>query len=146
MILIYELHANDTNYYEWNVPKRIAKLLHPELSYTITGHCFSVHNALGPYAREKQYGDILEKAFKEAGIKYMRECVLGDSGNIADFIIENRIILEIKAKRIITKDDYYQVQRYLQESGLKLGLLVNFRNKYIRPSRIVKIEGKTGTY
>ena len=116
------------------------KLLYPELSYILTGICFSTHNELGSYAREKQYGDFIEKKCKEANISYKRECSIGDSGNVADFIIDEKILLELKAKRLLTKDDYYQIQRYLQESGIKLGLLINFRNKYIKPVRIVRIE------
>ena len=57
-----------------------------------------------------------------------------------DFLINNQIILELKAKRIITKEDYYQLQRYLQTLDIRLGLLVNFRSPYLKPHRIVKIE------
>lgn len=49
-------------------------------------------------------------------------------------------MLEFKAKRILTKEDYYQTQRYLQQTGYKLAILVNFRGKYIKPKRIVKID------
>lgn len=73
---------------------------------------------------------------------FQRELRIGDSGNILDFVVENKIALEIKAKRIITKEDYYQMQRYLQESNLKLGFLVNFRNRYIKPARIIRLELK----
>ena len=114
------------------------KLIFPELSYTITGILFATHNELGPYAREKQYGDLIEKSLKGAKILFQRECSLGDSGNIMDFVIDGKIILELKAKRILTKDDYLQLQRYLQESQLPLGLLVNFRNKYIKPVRVIR--------
>ena len=116
------------------------KLLYPELSYTLTGICFSVHNELGSYSREKQYGDVIELKLKESSISYQRECRISDSANIIDFIIENKILLELKAKRILVKADYYQTQRYLQETMLKLALLVNFRNKFIKPVRIVRID------
>ena len=115
-------------------------LFYEDLTFAINGVLFSTHNELGQYAREKQYSDVAERLFKEKGIKVEREKSIGDSGNILDFIVENKVILEFKAKRIITKEDYYQVQRYLQETGLKLAIIVNFRDKYIRPKRIVKID------
>ena len=121
------------------------RLIFPELSYVLTGFCFTVHNEISPYGREKQYGDAIEKILREAGISFARELRIGDSGNIADFIIDDKIILELKAKRIITKEDYYQLQRYLQKTGLKLGLLVNFRNKYIKPVRVLRIDTENKT-
>ena len=111
-----------------------------DLSYKINGILFSVHNQLGPYGREKQYSDLIEQKLKEAGIPYQRECRIADSGNIVDFIVDTKIILELKTKRIILKEDYNQLQRYLQETQLNLGILVNFRNQYIKPIRIVKID------
>lgn len=41
---------------------------------------------------------------------------------------------------MILRDDYYQLQRYLQSTQKKLGLLVNFRYRYLKPLRIVKID------
>jgi GxxExxY protein len=115
------------------------KVLHPELSYQITGILFDVHNELGPYAREKQYGDLLEEKLKENKLSYKRELAIGDSGNILDFVIEGKIILELKAVRILTREHYRQIQNYLQQTGLDLGLLVNFRSKYVKPSRVIRI-------
>ncbi len=115
------------------------KVLYPELSYQITGILFSVHNELGPYAREKQYGDLIEDKLKELKFIYRREMTVGDSGNILDFVVENKIILELKAVRILSREHYRQIQNYLQQTKLDLGLLVNFRNKYIKPSRIIRI-------
>ena len=115
-------------------------LIYPELSYAITGILFSTHNELGQYAREKQYGDLIEKKFKEAKIVYKREMAVSDSGNGTDFVVDNKIVLELKAKRILSKDDYNQIQRYLQETRLKLGLLVNFRDKYIKRQFKIKKE------
>lgn len=122
------------------------ELLYPNLSYVITGILFAVHNELGPYSKERQYSDLLEKKLKEINLPYRRECAIGDSGNITDFIIGDKILIELKAKRIIVKEDYFQVQRYLQETKIKLGLLINFRNKYIKPIRIVKIENPIKKY
>jgi len=117
-------------------------IIYPELSYVVVGILFSVHNQLGQYAREKQYCDLIELKFKEISMPYKRECRIGESNNIVDFIINNKIILEVKAKRLITKEDYFQTQRYLQEANTKLALLINFRSKYIKPTRVVRIENK----
>lgn len=77
-------------------------------------------------------------------MKYEREKILPPSfenemrgRNKVDFFIENKIVLEVKAKRIITKDDYYQIRRYLDALNIKLGIIVNFRSNYLHPKRIL---------
>lgn len=126
--------TNDTN-----------KIIYKDLSYRINGILFSVHNKLGRFAREIQYGDFIEHELINEKINYRRECpinadyIKNERTNIADFIIDDKILLEIKAKQVITKEDYAQVQRYLQMSKIKLGLLINFRSKYLKPIRIIRI-------
>jgi GxxExxY protein len=121
-----------------------SSLVYPELSYKVTGILFSVHNELGRYCNENQYGDLIEKKFKEANIIYEREKNLPPSfegenknRNRIDFVIADKVVLELKCKRIIEKSDFYQVKRYLVACNKKLGLLVNFRAKYLEPKRIL---------
>jgi GxxExxY protein len=116
------------------------KIIYPELSYKITGLLFNVHNELGKYGKEKQYGDLLEQKFKEANLDFVREISIGNSGNILDFIVDGKIVLELKATRLILKEHYRQIQNYLQQTGLKLGFLVNFRDEFLKPIRIVRID------
>lgn len=121
------------------------KIIYRNLSFKINGVCFKVHNQLGRYSREKQYCDLLEEEFKKLRISYIREFKINKTSNIADFLIDNRIILEVKAKKAILREDYYQIQRYLQASYCKLGLLVNFRNRYLKPIRVIRIDTKNKT-
>ncbi|MDO8553070.1 MAG: GxxExxY protein [bacterium] len=114
------------------------KVLHPDLSYKIVGMCFEVHNELGQYAREKQYADLLEKKLMNQNLKYNRELIIGESKNIADFLIENKVVLELKTTRVVGRSEYRQIQNYLQQSKLDLGLLVNFSDKFLRPKRILR--------
>lgn len=125
---------------EITIKQMSEKVIYPELSYLINGILFEVKKELGEYAREKQYGDLLEKKLKEKSIFYGREVALGNSGNIADFLIDNKIILELKAVRFFTKDNFRQIQNYLQQARIKLGILVNFREKYLKPKRVIRID------
>lgn len=126
------MRTNDTN--DTN------KIIYPELSYTLNGICFDVHNDVGRFAKEKHYGDALEKRLIELRIPYQRELAVPNTGDRIDFLIGGKIILELKAKRIVTKLDYYQLQRYLQVFDVRLGILVNFRSQYLKPYRVVRID------
>jgi len=48
-------------------------------------------------------------------------------------IIENKILVELKAKPFIKKEDYEQTMRYLMVKKIHLGLLVNFKQEYLKP-------------
>jgi len=122
------------------MPKVSKKVIYPKLSYTIVGILFSVHKELGSYAREKQYGDAIEHTLKEQHIMYKREFPIAESGNILDFLIEDKIVLELKSVRAFTKEHYRQIQNYLQHTNLKLGLLVNFRTARLRPVRVLRLD------
>jgi len=121
------------------------KIIEKELSYKLNGIFFKIHNILGRFAKEKQYADALENELKKADIKYRREVfldVFGKKSNIPDFIIEDKILLEIKRKPTNTKEDYQQVKRYLESSNIKLGILVNFGLEYLKPKRILNSKFK----
>jgi len=118
-------------------------ILYPELSYKLTGIFFKVHNELGRFCKERQYTEAIEILLKKDEIPFRREKKIVknyfdneiDFG-IPDFVIDDKIAIEIKAKRFITKDDYFQLLKYLKSKNYKLGLLVNFRNTYLKPKRI----------
>jgi hypothetical protein len=75
------------------------KVVYAKLSFIIVGVCFDVHNQLGRYCREKQYGDLVEEILTERGIPFLREVVINNTGNIVDYIVDGKIILELKTKK-----------------------------------------------
>lgn len=117
--------------------KKKINLLYEDLTYKLRGILFEVHREQGRFVKEKQFADAVEKKFIERIIKYKRELRVADTGNIVDFLIEDKIILELKSKPFLLKVDYYQLQRYLQSTQIKLGLLVNFRSEYLNPQRVL---------
>jgi len=123
---------------------RRVDLLHRDLSYQIVGICFKIHNYLGTYRNEKQYCDAIEYACNLKGIYYEREKVLPLSfegeqkgRNRVDFMIENKIILEIKRVPGITRNEYHQSMRYLASCDKDLCLLINFYPKALQVRRIL---------
>ncbi len=124
----------------------MAEIIYKELSYKINGLLFKIHNELGRYCREKQYADAFEKLLKSENLSFEREKELpmkmieNRFTNKTDFVVDGKIVLEFKAKPFIMKEDYYQTQKYLQASKRKLGLIVNFRNKYLKLIRIIRID------
>ena len=104
------------------------------------GILFEAHKELGSYSREKQYGDFIEKKLKEANLKYERELAVGNTGNIIDFTIDDKIILELKCARGFTKEHYRQIQNYLQQTKFKLGVLANFISQKLESKRILRVD------
>ena len=121
--------------------KKNIEVLYPKLSYTISGICFEIHNSRGRFCKEKQYSDEFENILKLKSIPYKREFAIEidgrSSGDRIDFVVNDQIIIELKAKKFLTKEDYYQVKRYLKALNMKLGILLNFRDTYIKPKRIL---------
>lgn len=109
------------------------QLLFPELSYSILGCCFAVYKALGPFYREEIYQKALEVELQQQGLTFERKKALSISYRsipIGDFqldlLVENCIILELKAVESIHPQHIAQLIQYLEITGHKLGIIVNF--------------------
>lgn len=125
-------------------------LLFPELSYQVIGILFEVYNTLGYGYQEKYYqkgvAALLAKAkvsFKE---QVLVEVKLGDeiiAKGYADFIIDDKIILELKKGDSFRKNNIDQIHSYLKMTGLELGILANFTSKGLLSKRIVNIRNSS---
>jgi GxxExxY protein len=125
-------------------------ILHPELSYEINGVLFKTRKDLGRFRNENQYSDAIEEELRARGIRYEREAVADPSfsgekqgRNKIDFLIDGKIVLEVKAKSFLTKEDYYQTQRYLSALNLELAIIVNMRKYYVNPKRILNSNARS---
>ncbi len=114
-----------------------------EETYKIIGICMEVHRTLGPGLLEIIYKDALEIEFKENNIPFEREkeFVIEYKGKIlphkfyADFIVNEDIILEVKAVKEFTNEHVAQTLNYLKLAESEIGLLVNFQTKSLQYKR-----------
>lgn len=122
----------------------MANIIEKELSYKVMGVLFDVHNKLGGEYQEKYYQRAVAKAFKKERIKFEEQIKVDlefDKEKIGkyylDFLIENKIILEIKAAPRLKPIHFRQVRAYLKAKNLELGILANFRGPKLTHKRIL---------
>lgn len=131
--------------HSWLKKQNMEKIIYKEESYEIIGKCMEVHNQLGAGFLEIVYKDALEYEFKKANIPFEREKMyeVNYKGIIlphkfyADFVVFDKIILEIKAVSGITDEFIAQALNYLKVSGNQLALIVNFGELKLTYKRIV---------
>ena len=120
-------------------------LIYKKESFQIIGKCREVHRELGHGFLEVVYKDALEIAFKQDNIFYEREKeydvyfrkILLPHRFYADFVMMDKIILEVKCVKAVTDEHIAQIINYLKVSGNKLGLLVNFGRGDLEFKRLV---------
>ena len=124
-----------------------SKVIFPELSFKIVGILFNVHKELGGKYQEKYYQRAVEKALLTEKIPFKKELSVDLSFRgekigkyFLDFLIDNKVILELKATPFLHPDDFRQVLAYLKAKGLKLGILANFRGRKLVYRRILNSE------
>jgi len=143
-------NTDDADFYADNSDNADDTFIYGDLTYKINGILFKVHNEMLRYANEKQICDAIEELLKNEKLRYEREKMLPPSflgehagRNRIDFIIENKVVLEVKLLNFIGKEEYYQCLRYLEALDRKLCLLINFRSKQLKIKRIINPKAKT---
>jgi len=122
-------------------------ILYEELSEQIIGAAIEVHRALGPGLLESAYKICLMQELTLRGIRFQSEVMLPvrykgielDCGYRIDLLIEDKIILELKAVDALTKVHEAQLLTYLKLSGKRVGLLINFNSPVLRNSIVRRI-------
>jgi GxxExxY protein len=101
---------------------------------------FEVHKTLGPGLLESTYEECLMFELQIAGFKVERQKALAinykglflESAYRIDLLVEDQIIIELKAVEEVTNVHLAQILTYLKLSGCRLGLLVNFNVKLLK--------------
>lgn len=123
----------------------MSELILKKESYSLLGVLFDVHNQLGAGFSEIVYKDALEYEFKALSIPFEREKeytvkykdIILKHKFYADFVVFNKIILEVKSCELFTDSHIAQCINYLRISDNKLALLVNFKQDKLDYRRIV---------
>ena len=135
-------------YIQFEEPEVLYKttdLIHKEDVFEVIGICMEVHRILGKGFNEVVYKDAIQHEFKLRSKFFEREKkfeieykgVTLPHFYFADFIYENRIVLEIKAKQNVIEEHYRQTINYLAASKLKLGLIINFGENSLKFKRVI---------
>jgi GxxExxY protein len=123
----------------------MVEIIHKDLSYKIIGILYEVYNNLGPGYQEKYYQNAIKMAFERAGIPFLEQvrADLDFKGRFIgryyiDFVVDHKIVLEIKVSSNFSRRDIRQVIGYLKKSGLELGILASFAGESLKYKRILK--------
>ena len=124
--------------------KLMKKAPHSDLTYKIIGAAMAIHRKLGPGYGEKIYQKNLEQEFQQRGIAFdapKRVKVYDGSVfvgyYILDFLVEGKVVVEIKALSQLDNSHVAQVITYLTATKSPVGLLLNFGERSLAYRRIL---------
>jgi GxxExxY protein len=114
------------------------------LTGDIIGAAMEVHNQLGPGFLESVYDEALAVELTQRKIKferqkelpvYYKQCYVKKF--VCDFLVDNKIIVEVKAISVLSEIDRVQLTSYLKASGMEIGLLLNFGGRSLEFKRMI---------
>jgi GxxExxY protein len=111
-----------------------------EITESVIGAAISVHRELGPGLLESAYEACLAYELNEKKLKVERQRNLPviyrgvrlDCGYRLDFLVEDQVVVEVKAVDRLESIHEAQIISYLKLSGCKAGLLINFKVKILK--------------
>jgi GxxExxY protein len=108
-------------------------MLHEALTDRILGAAVAVHKAIGPGLAEQSYQAAMAIEMSDVGLRFEREPSIAVTykgttvgHHRPDFVVENRVVVELKVVRSFEPVFTTQVLTYLRLTGLRVGLLSNF--------------------
>ncbi|OGL66115.1 hypothetical protein A3B21_04180 [Candidatus Uhrbacteria bacterium RIFCSPLOWO2_01_FULL_47_24] len=123
----------------------IQQLVHPELSYKIVGILFRAHNELPKGYQEKHVQRAVALFLAKEGLSFKEQAgvVIRVGEKIIgryflDFVVDKKIVVELKVGEKLFRKDFEQIKNYLQSTGLELGLLARFSDKGVKVYRVLQ--------
>ena len=115
-------------------------MLYEDLTEKIIGAAIEVHKELGPGLLENVYSECLSYELNQLGLKYNREINLPvkyktellDCNYRMDFLIEDKVIVELKSVEKVLKIHEAQLLTYMRLSDKRIGLLINFNTDILK--------------
>jgi len=127
----------------------VAELLEKDLVFRIVGCAMAVHNSLGHGLREKTYENALCVEFRHQMIEhnqqtrypvYYRNEIVDEF--VPDLVVERRVIVDTKTVEAIIDDHRGTMINYLRITGVKVGLIINFKHRMLEWERLVLNEAR----
>jgi len=122
----------------------MADIIEKELSYKVVGILMDIHRQLGNRYQEKYYQRAIARLLTRERIKFNQEKpvnILLDGQKIGhykvDFVIEDKVILEIKTTDIALSTYHHQILSYMNQLQVRVGLLANFRQPKLQIKRLI---------
>ncbi len=121
------------------------EIVYKDLSYSIVGAAMEVHRVLGPGFLEAVYEAALAVELEARGVSVEQQKrlpvlykgqTIGDY--VADMVVDDKVILELKAVASLNDKHRAQALHYLAATGLRLAILFNFGAASLEFERIVK--------
>lgn len=111
-----------------------------QVSAQIIAACIEVHRALGPGLLESAYDACLAYELTQRGLSFQRQLALPvtykgvrlDCGYRLDFLVDQQIVVELKAVDRLSPIHEAQVLSYLKLAGCEVGLLINFNVRLLK--------------
>lgn len=120
-------------------------MIKDDLTYRIIGCAMKVHRTLGSGFQEAIYQKCLEIEMNRAGLSFGREVVkpifydgITVGSRRADFVVGERVVVELKALKMLENVHMAQARNYLEAFGYDLGLLINFGAESLEYKRIFR--------
>ncbi len=120
-------------------------LLLPELARIVVGLCYKINEEGGPYLSDEDYIESVKYELNVRQLNFAQNVIieleyLGKlvDKHVVEFIIENKILLDLKGRQLFRHPVFYkQLAFYLEKENLPLAFVVDFHSRHLKLRRVI---------